>query len=100
MDIEIINFISRISVPADFSAWNIEWPAEWPDFNTRVTLRKERIERILKVKEAIGKKITNIDSEVTTPVIDSVKKMAQDCIQSGCHQLQEVALAQYWGKIL
>ena len=40
----------------------------------------------------LGKEITCIGSEVTIAVIDSVKKRAQDCIQSRGHQLKNVVI--------
>ena len=39
-------------------------------------------------KEAIGKEITSIGQEITKAVNNSVKKKAQDCIQSGGHQFK------------
>ena len=41
-------------------------------------------------KEAIGKEITSIGSDVKKTLIDSVKKRAQDSIQSGGHHLVNV----------
>ena len=41
---------------------------------------------------AFGKEITCISSEVTKAVFDSVKIKAQDCIQSGGHQLKNVVI--------
>ena len=39
---------------------------------------------------ALGEEITCFCSEVTKALIDSVNKGAQDCIQSGGHQLKNV----------
>ena len=43
--------------------------------------------------------MTNIFSEVTKAVIDSLKKRAQDCVESGGHYLQNVVFEKYYGNI-
>ena len=42
----------------------------------------------VELKEAIGKEIRCIDSEVTKTVFDNMKKRPQVCIKSGGHQLK------------
>ena len=84
---------------ADFSFRNVEWPAWspdifYPDFFLRGYLKergyKDNPKAFTELKEAIGKEITRIGSEVTKAVIDSVKKRAKDCIQLGGHHLKNV----------
>ena len=47
---------------------------------------------VTELKEAIGKEMTSIGSEVTKAIIDSVKKKAQYCIQSGGHLLKKIVI--------
>ena len=81
----------------DFSVWNVEWPAPSQDlspldFFIWGYLMKRGYQdnppTVTELKESISKNIRCIGSEVTKVVIDSMKKRAQDCIQSGCHHLK------------
>ena len=51
---------------------------------------KDNPQTVTELNEAIDKGITSIGSEVTKAVNDSVKKRAQDCIQSGGHHMKNV----------
>ena len=59
----------------------------WKNFTILLSLglpkgnRMSIPQTVIEFKEAIGKKITSIGSEVTKTVIDSMKKRAHDCIQ-------------------
>ena len=44
---------------------------------------------VTELKEAIGKEITSIGSEVTKAVNDSMKKMVPDWILSGGHHFEK-----------
>ena len=62
-------------------------------FISGVTLNKvyqDNLQTVTELKEAIGKEITSIGSEVTKAVIDRMKKRAQDYIQSGGHHMKNV----------
>ena len=87
------NFLGRLN------AWfgEFEWPVRTPDLSPLDFFLwghlKERVYRdspktLTELKEAVGNEITCIGSEVTKTVFDSTKKIAQDCIESGCHHLK------------
>ena len=44
------------------------------------TLYQANLQTDTELKEAIGKEITSIGSEVTKAVVDSMEKKTQDCI--------------------
>ena len=50
------------------------------------------LQTVTELKEAIGKEITIIGSEIRKHVIDIMKKKAQDCIQSGSHHFYNVVI--------
>ena len=60
------------------------------EFLFRERLRKDNPEAVTELNEASGNEITSIGSEVIKAVIASVKKKAQNCIQSGGHNLKNV----------
>ena len=83
---------------------DVEWPARSPDLSPLDFFLwghlKERVYRdnpqtLTELKEAIGKEIRCIGSEVTKAVFDSMKKRAQDCIQSGGHHLKNFLFKKY-----
>ena len=45
---------------------------------------------VTELKEAIGKEITSLGSEVTKAFNDSMKKIVPDCILSGSHHFEKL----------
>ena len=96
----------KISGKPYFTVWNVVWPAPSPDLSHLkfhlLGYLKERVDQgnlraVTELKEATSKEITSTDSEVEKAVIDSMKKRAEECIQSRGHHFRNCFIREIIG---